>query len=321
MQEQNTITKSYLSVPERFAQLYNVAFFQGEPIINPQKLQNLDSTESAVLKNSSFEYHRDIIKKYEDDTLLIICGIENQDSVHYAMPLRHMLYDALQYHSQWQNLKRQHRNSKDLHSAEFLSGLSASDLFTPVITLCIYWGSDPWNGPKNLHEMLDIPPVLEHYKDKLIGNYPLNLLEIRAISNLEQYQGELKALFGFLKYQNSKQELQTFIAKNSSLFRNIDEETAQAISILGNVKNLDQYITTHNENSKGGLNMCKAIDDMIMEGHTEGKAEGLLLGINALIEDNLEDGKPKDTILKKLQKRFHLTAEKAEEYFSQYSSN
>lgn len=59
--------------------------------------------------------------------------------------------------------------------------------------------------------MLDIPTVLEHHKDKLIGNYPLNLLEIRAISNLEQYHGELKALFGFLKYQNSKQDLQTFI--------------------------------------------------------------------------------------------------------------
>lgn len=163
-------------------------------------------------------------------------------------------------------------------------------------------------------KMLDIPPILEHHKDKLIGNYPLNLLEIRAISNLEQYHGELKALFGFLKYQNSKQDLQTFIAQNNSLFRSIDEETAQAISILGNVKNLDQYLTTHNENQKGEFDMCKAIDDMI----SDGKKEGLLLGINALIEDNLEDGKSKDIILEKLQKHFLLTTENAEAYFAKY---
>lgn len=60
--------------------------------------------------------------------------------------------------------------------------------------------------------------------------------------------------------------------------------------------------------------MCKAIDDMI----SDSKKEGLLIGINALIEDNLEDGKSKDAILEKLQKHFLLTAEKAEEYFSKY---
>ena len=89
MQEKNTITRNYLSSPERFAQIFNVAVFQGEPIIDPRKLKSLDSTESTILENlhneltsrqksaekpySAFEYYRDIIKKYDDRTLLIIC--------------------------------------------------------------------------------------------------------------------------------------------------------------------------------------------------------------------------------------------------------
>lgn len=60
--------------------------------------------------------------------------------------------------------------------------------------------------------------------------------------------------------------------------------------------------------------MCKAIDDMI----NDSKQEGILIGIHALIEDNLEDGKSKEQILEKLQKHFQLTPEQAMEHFAKY---
>ena len=231
------------------------------------------------------------------------------------MPLRHMLYDSLQYYSQWQGLKREHRKKKDLCGAEYLSGFSSEDRLIPVITLCVYWGTEPWTGPKNLHEMLDIPPQLEHHKDRLIGNYPLNLLEIQDIPDLDQYEGDLKALFGFLKHQEDQIALKSFIAKNDALFHDINDETTQAISILGNIKNLNQYLKTNNNKTQnGGTDMCKAIDDMI----NDSKQDGILIGIHALIEDNLEDGKSKEQILEKLQKHFQLTPEQAMEHFAKY---
>ena len=67
--------------------------------------------------------------------------------------------------------------------------------FLPVI----YLGDIPWDGAKNLHELLDIPPELAQYKDKIL-DYRINLLEIRSIEDLEHYHGELKAFLGFLKY-------------------------------------------------------------------------------------------------------------------------
>lgn len=42
-------------------------------------------------------------------------------------------------------------------------------------------------------------------------------------------------------------------------------------------------------------------------------------GIETLILDNLDEGFPKERILQKLQKRFHLTKEQAEQYFEKFN--
>ena len=55
------------------------------------------------------------------------------------------------------------------------------------------------------------------------------------------------------------------------------------------------------------------------EGKEEGREEGREEGIQALILDNLEEKIPMEKILAKLQKRFHLTKEKAEAYYQKYA--
>ena len=40
---------------------------------------------------------RDILRKTTVNARYVIMGVENQSNVHYAMPLRIMLYDALGY--------------------------------------------------------------------------------------------------------------------------------------------------------------------------------------------------------------------------------
>lgn len=41
----NHVSKSYLNDPQRFSQLYNNTLFGGRPVILPEKLQELDTTE------------------------------------------------------------------------------------------------------------------------------------------------------------------------------------------------------------------------------------------------------------------------------------
>jgi predicted transposase YdaD len=55
------------------------------------------------------------------------------------------------------------------------------------------------------------------------------------------------------------------------------------------------------------------------EGREEGRAEGREEGIRVFIEDKLEDAVSEDIILKKLEKNYGLTTEKAVEYIKKYS--
>lgn len=51
----------------------------------------------------------------------------------------------------------------------------------------------------------------------------------------------------------------------------------------------------------------------------EARVEGLEQGIGALVQDNLEEGVPKERILEKLYRRFSLDPEQAEEHYRRYS--
>lgn len=203
------------------------------------------------------------------------------------------------------------------------SGLGSSERLIPVITLCVYWGIEPWTGPRNLHEMLDIPDELVHYKH-VIGNYPLNLLEVCAIENLEDYSGELKALLGFLKFQKDKKALKNFVEENRGLFQSMTLETAQAIAVLGNAGALNRYLKEFDSEEKNcgdgkeGIDMCQALQEMMEDSRKEGIEQGMEIGIRMLIEDNLEEGISEERILEKLQRRFHMTEEKAGGYLDAF---
>ena len=59
----------------------------------------------------------------------------------------------------------------------------------------------------------------------------------------------------------------------------------------------------------------RLLDSILEKGRQEGRQEG----IQALILDYIEEGFSKEKIILKLQKRFSLTKEQAEEYFYQFN--
>ncbi len=279
MRSKNAVSKSYLSDGQRFAQVCNNQLFGGRKIIRPDKLRELDPGE-PVLKGTRaselevLEKYRDVLRIYDDQMIFLILGIENQNEVHYAMPLRQMLYDVLKYENQRVRMERDHREKKDLQGAEYLSGMAREDRLMPVITLTVYWGKEAWNGAKSLCEMLDIPPVLSQYKD-IINDYRMNLLEVCSMDNLEAYSGELKALFGFVRYQRDKTALTRFVDENREIFQALTPETARAISVLGNFRGLENYLENRKDDEEV-FDMCEAVQEMILDGKTEGKAESVL---------------------------------------------
>ena len=84
-----------------------------------------------------------------------ILGIKNQTDVHYAMPVRNMLYDSMQYSNQVETARKSHKQAKNYGThEEFLSGFHKDDYLLPVITLVIYFGADKWDAPRSIRKMM-----------------------------------------------------------------------------------------------------------------------------------------------------------------------
>ena len=86
-------------------------------VINPNSLVEKDTTQVLSVfgidkKQLVLQKWRDILKnvtiKYADDMYLVLIGIGNQTDVHYAMPVKAMIYDALSYGQQINDAKRSH---------------------------------------------------------------------------------------------------------------------------------------------------------------------------------------------------------------------
>ena len=114
--------KEYLSDNTRFADLCNYYLFEGKNMIRPENLVAQDTTEllsvfGTTKKELQVEKWRDILKqaviKKTDSCVYAIIGVENQTDIHYAMPVRCMIYDALNYGKQVNEAAKKHKKKKD----------------------------------------------------------------------------------------------------------------------------------------------------------------------------------------------------------------
>ena len=152
-----------------FADAFNYLLYNGQQMIQPEKLREIDTIEMAILQggdqkhqdSETVQKYRDILKKTvvkeDGETVYLLLGVENQTDIHYAMPVRNLIYDALQYGKQVSDITAENRKTgKKRSGGEYLSGFYKEDKLTPVITLVIHFGTELWDGPESLHEMLRV---------------------------------------------------------------------------------------------------------------------------------------------------------------------
>ena len=292
MGRKDSLTKEYMKDNHIFADAFNLCLYQGKPIIQPEHLHAMDSTEITVPYGMDgviipVQKYRDLLKglslKYDDNAIYILLGIENQSFVHYSMPVKNMVYDALQYANQVAEAGKSHKHASqgDSHvsSSEYLSGFHKTDTLIPVITLVIFWGSDPWDGPTCLHDMFSTtdPVILSH-----VPNYRLNLIAPAHMTNNEinRLKTELRELLLFIKYSKDKAGLTHLLATDDA-FKHLDRQTIQLINEL---TNSDFKV----EEGKEESNMCIALDEIRADAREEGKLEGRLEGQSNLVQSMFE---------------------------------
>lgn len=75
---------------------------------------------------------------------------KDQSSVDYAMSIRTMLYDALAYTKQQNDLElKQNKEGK------FYRGkMTKNQKVLPVLSVVFYYGEQEWNAGKSLHDLI-----------------------------------------------------------------------------------------------------------------------------------------------------------------------
>ena len=242
MSDKDAVSKKYLQDNARFADLFNFYLYGGRQVIQPDQLKPLDTTAITLPygqdgKASPVQKQRDLIKivsaKSDEDCTYLLLAAELQSELHYAMPARNMLYDAIQYTEQIEAIAKTHRSHKDKaeNVGEFLSGFYKSDKLLPVITLTIYLGAGQWDAPKSLHEMLT---VRDEELLKYIPDYKLNLIAPADINDdeLSAFHTELGIVLEFIKYSKDKKKIKQ-IAMDNTKFGSLPIDAAKMITTFG----------------------------------------------------------------------------------------
>jgi hypothetical protein len=306
----DTVFKEYWKQKNEFADFFNAYLFGGKEVLRAEDLEEKDSESSTVLEmdetDLSVQAARDLLKvsMSQDGVEYAILGIENQDYIHYAMPFQVESYDAYTYDRQYKQKKAFYKETNQLRGDEKMSGIQRTDRFTPVITVVIYYGSKPWDGPLCLYDMLDLPEELKPF----VNNFKINLVEARD-NNLifhNQNNQDLFTLFKIICDNKMNRKEKKARIEDYEAEREIDKSVRLAINATGNIKMQNK--------EKEDVAMIQLWEELREEGREEGQAQ-------MLIEMSQENGLDDTTILSKLQEKVGLSLEMSLAYLNKYGKS
>lgn len=301
--------KKYLGKKDAFADAFNYLIYDGEPVIDPDSLRDMDTSQIALPYGNNarlpIQKYRDLLRiwdaKTDGNMIYVILGEEIQGKIHYAMPVKDGLYDWIGYSNQVEAARNSYNkkgnDEKDaelcayngvlkikLSSEEFLSGFRKEDRLIPIITAVVYVGSEPWDGPRSLFDMLDIRD--ERIKP-FLNDYKLNIISAADMeeSDFQKFHTELGLMMRLLRHQ--KDDADKIIEETNH--KKIDPDAAFFIK---EAANLDLEF----EIEEDGIDMCKSLENKYKEKE--------VMGAIGILKD---DGKSDEDIIERIIKKYNVT--------------
>ncbi len=288
MGKYDTCMKEFLQNKDRFADLFNGCYFQGRQIIRAEDLR--EASENYVItdkrlpgktRQKDTEIIRDVKMILGSGMVLQVLAVENQSYIDYAMPVRCMGYDAAEYRRQLKERKQERRllmNSENrpknpaVSMDETLSGILSSDRLYPVYTLCLYSGTEPWDGPRKLSDMMAFDPQNKNLQS-LFEEYHLHLFCINEQHVFDAFRSDLKPLFQAINCRNNKKKMIELMKDET--YSHLNEDTWDAIAVMtDNAAMLQKKDLYKTENQKEEFNMCQALQELMQDERNEGRIEG-----------------------------------------------
>ena len=290
--EKDVSWKEYFRDDERYADVINGIGCGGLQLVAGEDLQE---AEPQTILGRMFGLAgrgkrmrtRDVVRKVAFGVSFAIVGLENQEIVDYGMPLRCMEQDVGDYEKQAQKLRKKVRKQKGLGAEEYLYGFAKGSRLYPVVTFVLYGGRQPWDGPKSLHEMLDME-VLPEKMRALVVDYPMHLVDIRRLEDTSIFKTDVKQIFDFIRCSGDKRKLLELV-QGDEHFKQMEED---AYEVVTNYVKAEELIQVKEEYSRedGKIDMCQALKELLADERMEGREEGRELGRKELVLRMYADG-------------------------------
>lgn len=252
----DAVTKQYMKENTVFADAFNFLLYNGENVIQPQTLRELDTAEVVIpftvddkgkKQAQAVQKYRDILKMptvmTDDKAAYVLFGVEAQTDIHYAMPVRNVIYDALQYGRQVTEVSKRNRKNSGQTMAVTDKGL------------------------------------LQHIPD-----YRIKLIDPAGIDSdeMDKFHTSLREVLSYIKYSKDADKLAEYMNHNQRM-EHLEVGAAQVIKEVTNTKFQIQ---------KGmeEVNICEAIEVLMNRRETEGIQLGMTQGKLSLLKDLVDDG-------------------------------
>ena len=264
----DAVTKQYMKENTVFADAFNFLLYNEENVIQPQTLRELDTAEVVIpftvddkgkKQAQAVQKYRDILKMTtvmtDDKAAYVLFGVEAQPDIHYAMPVRNVIYDALQYGRQVTEISKRNRKNSGQTMAVTDKGL-----------------------------LQHIPD----YRIKLIDPAGIDSDE------MDKFHTSLREVLSYIKYSKDADKLAEYMNHNQRM-EHLEVGAAQVIKEVTNTKfqipkgmeevNMCEAIEVlmnrrENEGIRQGLE----------QGISQGMAQGITQGKLSLLKDLVEDG-------------------------------
>ena len=295
----DTATTKYMGQNHIFADVFNYFIYGGEQVIDPDSLEELDTREVDVPYGGKdgagqpVQRTRDVIKSLvammDRRTAYLILAVEAQSNTHHAMPVKNMVYDALQYAKQVSSAAASHKRSGDYKGAdgdEYLSGFMKQDRLLPVVTLVVCFDAREWDGPMSIHEMFGEQDarILA-----LVPDYKINLIAPASIkdSDFDKFQTSLKEVLSFIKYSQDADRLGEVVEADEG-FRHLGRAEVDVLNACVGA-NLEM------EKGEEVINVCLALEEMKRRAAEKAVEEERIAAGKAVEENRIS------TLLKNIQ--------------------
>lgn len=273
MKDKDIAEKILEDYPDVFADIVNGFLFQGNAVVKPEELEDMQLRSAYRAELKLHDMERDVAKRWKKNGIRIACvGFENQTAPDSRMVLRILGYDGAEYRAQC--LK------ENLNNAPY-----------PVITIVLYFGHEQrWTAARSLYEAVNVPDELKPF----VSDVKLNVFEVAWLTDeqVAKFRSDFRIVADYFV-----QKRKTGTYKGSKDTMRHMYEVLQLLSVMERDSRFEEAAIE--EEKKGGRqNMSSIIDQYIKEGEARGEARKEAEVNERVAADMLKDGEPIPKIVK-----------------------